>query len=319
MRGIRRLPLIYDKSLCEELEISFEPPRRIRRKHIFGDGSKGVQLLYEDDLRRTMLSSIDRVTAEIRFNESTPVASLAILIALVHFVSSSTVEEDRALCIISRRKYRSAFDQVSEFDRGRIVAYRDCGLSFREIGSRVERNQTTVVRICDRSMEESITDRRGRSHLPQCTTSREDRQIVRIAVTDCSVTSRTIAQHIESVTHHSVSARTIRRRLQSFWQQVLCEVNDAQNYLQTEGLHIHQCAKKIRVLQTVLEAKREEFVDDALIYGKSLCEELKISFEPPRRIRRKHTLRNIENSDPRRKHRIEMKFNTHNDTDERFT
>ncbi|GFX77591.1 transposable element Tcb1 transposase [Trichonephila clavipes] len=34
---------------------------------------------------------------------------------------------------MSRRRQRSAFDQVSEFDRGRIVAYRDCGLSFREI------------------------------------------------------------------------------------------------------------------------------------------------------------------------------------------
>ncbi|GFU07840.1 transposable element Tc1 transposase [Trichonephila clavipes] len=63
-------------------------------------------------------------------------------------------------------------------------------------------------------MQEGTTDRRGRSHPPQCTTSREDRQIVRMAVTDHSVTPRTIAQHIESVTHHSVSARTIRRRLQ---------------------------------------------------------------------------------------------------------
>ncbi|GFV08308.1 transposable element Tcb1 transposase [Trichonephila clavipes] len=45
-------------------------------------------------------------------------------------------------------------------------------------------------------------------------TSREDRQIVCTAVTDCSVTSRTVAQHIESVTHHSVSACTIRHRLQ---------------------------------------------------------------------------------------------------------
>ncbi|GFU21755.1 transposable element Tc3 transposase [Trichonephila clavipes] len=35
-----------------------------------------------------------------------------------------------------------------------------------------------------------------------------------MAVTDRSVTSRTVAQHIESETHHSVSARTIRRRLQ---------------------------------------------------------------------------------------------------------
>ncbi|GFX09579.1 transposable element Tcb1 transposase [Trichonephila clavipes] len=84
----------------------------------------------------------------------------------------------------------------------------------REIGSRVGRNQTTVMRICDRWMQKGKIDRRGRSHPLQCTTSREDRQIVCMAVTDRSVTSRTSAQHIESVTHHSVSARTIRRRLQ---------------------------------------------------------------------------------------------------------
>ncbi|GFV54831.1 transposable element Tcb1 transposase [Trichonephila clavipes] len=35
-----------------------------------------------------------------------------------------------------------------------------------------------------------------------------------MAVRDHSVTSRTVAQHIESATHLSVSARTIRRRLQ---------------------------------------------------------------------------------------------------------
>ncbi|GFT79703.1 transposable element Tcb1 transposase [Trichonephila clavipes] len=69
------------------------------------------------------------------------------------------------------------------------------------------------MRICDRWMQKGTTDRRGRSHPPQCTTSREDRQIVRMAETDRSVTSRTVAHHIESVTHHSVSAGTIRRRL----------------------------------------------------------------------------------------------------------
>ncbi|GFS48011.1 transposable element Tcb1 transposase [Trichonephila clavipes] len=110
---------------------------------------------------------------------------------------------------MSRRKQRSAFDQVSEFDRGRIVACRDCGLSFRDIGSRVVRNQTAVMRMCDRWMQEGTTDRCGRLDPPQCTTSREDRQIVRMAVKDRLVTSRTIAQHIESVTHHLVSARTI--------------------------------------------------------------------------------------------------------------
>ncbi|GFV02375.1 transposable element Tcb1 transposase [Trichonephila clavipes] len=82
-----------------------------------------------------------------------------------------------------------------------------------EIGSRVGRNQTTVMRICDRWMQDGTTDRRGRSHPPQCTTLHEDTQIVHMEVTDRSVTSRTVAQHIESVTHHSVSARTIRRHL----------------------------------------------------------------------------------------------------------
>ncbi|GFW85794.1 transposable element Tcb1 transposase [Trichonephila clavipes] len=79
---------------------------------------------------------------------------------------------------MSRRKQQSAFDQVSEFDRGRIVAYRDCGLLFREFCSRVGRNQTTVMRICDRWMQEGTSDRHGRSHPPQCTTSSEDRQTV---------------------------------------------------------------------------------------------------------------------------------------------
>ncbi|GFX31133.1 transposable element Tcb1 transposase [Trichonephila clavipes] len=82
---------------------------------------------------------------------------------------------------MSRRKQRSAFDQVSEFDRGRIVAYRDCGLSLREIGSRVGRNQTTVMRICDRWM----------------------RRVRRTEVVDCI--------HISAPL---LSARTIRHRLQ---------------------------------------------------------------------------------------------------------
>ncbi|GFW37477.1 transposable element Tcb1 transposase [Trichonephila clavipes] len=121
--------------------------------------------------------------------------------------------EERKDQFISRRKQRSAFDQVSEFDRGRIVVYRDCGLSFRQIVSRVGRNQTTVMRICDRWIQEGTTDRRGGSHPSQYANSRKDRQIVRMAVTDRSVTSRTVARHIESVIYHIVSARTIQRRL----------------------------------------------------------------------------------------------------------
>ncbi|GFV66855.1 HTH_38 domain-containing protein [Trichonephila clavipes] len=63
-------------------------------------------------------------------------------------------------------------------------------------------------------MQEGTTNRRERSYPSQCTTSLEGRQNVRMAVMDRSVTSRTVRQRIQSVTHHSVSACTIRRRLQ---------------------------------------------------------------------------------------------------------
>ncbi|GFU87093.1 transposable element Tcb1 transposase [Trichonephila clavipes] len=78
------------------------------------------------------------------------------------------------------------------------------------------------MRICDRWMQEGTTNRRGRSHPTQCTTSREDRQFVRMVVTNRSVTSRTVAQHIECVTHHSVSVRTIRRLLQQSGLSARC-------------------------------------------------------------------------------------------------
>ncbi|GFX47198.1 DDE_3 domain-containing protein [Trichonephila clavipes] len=65
-----------------------------------------------------------------------------------------------------RKKQQSAFDQVAEFDRGRIVANRDCRLSFRKIGSRVGRNQTTVIQIYDRWIKKGTMDRLGRLHPP---------------------------------------------------------------------------------------------------------------------------------------------------------
>ncbi|GFT51908.1 transposable element Tc1 transposase [Trichonephila clavipes] len=61
-------------------------------------------------------------------------------------------------------------------------------------------------------MQEKTTNEWVLFHPPRFTTSRNNRRIVRMAVMDCAATSRTIAQQIQSVTHHSVSTRTIRRR-----------------------------------------------------------------------------------------------------------
>ncbi|GFW86886.1 transposable element Tcb1 transposase [Trichonephila clavipes] len=140
-------------------------------KHRLSDGPRKKWCLPELNLDHVVTTTISRMrTGHIRGMKIIP-------------DSSRTYTE----C----RKQQSASDQVSKFNRGRIVAYRDCGLSFREIGSRFERNQTTVMPICNRWMQEGTTDRRGRSHPPQCTTSHEDKQAVCMAVTDRSVTSQT--------------------------------------------------------------------------------------------------------------------------------
>ncbi|GFV04157.1 transposable element Tcb1 transposase [Trichonephila clavipes] len=67
--------------------------------------------------------------------------------------------------------------------------------------------------ICKRWIQEGTTDRNGQSPPHQCTTSREDRQILCMPVTDRSAIPRIIGHPIGSITHHLVSARTIRRRL----------------------------------------------------------------------------------------------------------
>ncbi|GFX81393.1 hypothetical protein TNCV_142431 [Trichonephila clavipes] len=65
------------------------------------------------------------------------------------------------------------------------------------------------MRICHRWMQEETTDHRDLSDT-RCTTARDEKRIGRM---DRVATSRTIAQQTQSVTHHSMSTRTIRRRL----------------------------------------------------------------------------------------------------------
>ncbi|GFX90206.1 transposable element Tcb1 transposase [Trichonephila clavipes] len=109
-----------------------------------------------------------------------------------------------------RSMNRASFDQVSELDRGRVVAFCDCELLSEKSIIVLDEIQATVMH---RWMQEEMTDPTGRSHPPRCTTAGDNRWIVRMAGRNRVATSRTIAQQIQSVTRHSVSARPVRRRL----------------------------------------------------------------------------------------------------------
>ncbi|GFW96276.1 transposable element Tcb1 transposase [Trichonephila clavipes] len=112
--------------------------------------------------------------------------------------------------LIPLGRHRAFFYQASEFNRGRIIAYRDGGLSLKEIDKRVGQNQATVLRIHHHWRKKETTGPISPTRPTAC----DDWWIVRMKGNARAATSRAITQQIQSVTHHSVSARTIRCRLQ---------------------------------------------------------------------------------------------------------
>ncbi|GFV06879.1 transposable element Tc1 transposase [Trichonephila clavipes] len=51
------------------------------------------------------------------------------------------------------------FEQISEFERGRIVGLREAGLSYRAVAARVQRNSSTIMRVSKQWTDEGRTAR----------------------------------------------------------------------------------------------------------------------------------------------------------------
>ncbi|GFV54333.1 hypothetical protein TNCV_4366081 [Trichonephila clavipes] len=60
-----------------------------------------------------------------------------------------------------RVRSRHAHQHVCGSDKSRIVAYRDCGLSYLSIVARVCRDSMTVIRIWNRSVQDGNTEEEG--------------------------------------------------------------------------------------------------------------------------------------------------------------
>ncbi|GFV34842.1 HTH_Tnp_Tc3_2 domain-containing protein [Trichonephila clavipes] len=107
---------------------------------------------------------------------------------------------------MSRVKSRNAYQPIFDFDKGRIVAYRDCGLSYCSIAARVGRDPMTVIR----NSQDGNTERRAGSQRSPITNSREDRHVTHIALMDRAAKSRALSQELGSFARQQVSAQTVR-------------------------------------------------------------------------------------------------------------
>lgn len=126
--------LCYGKSLCEELGISIESPRQIKRRHIFDDGSGDAGLSHEDELKRKMFSSVDRLIAEIqkRFQQLQNLAEKYAFIrpAIILGVDDDKCNLDHAPQDIDKEEFKLECVRLRAF-----VATTDCKKKLLDSGS----------------------------------------------------------------------------------------------------------------------------------------------------------------------------------------
>lgn len=108
-----------------------------------------------------------------------------------------------------RRQVREQYAQMSAFERGRMVGLKEAGWSNRRIARHLDRSDATIRRCWQEWVNHGRTQRREGSGRPRATTEREDRSLVRAALTDPDAS----LSSIQRATGASVSTRTINRRL----------------------------------------------------------------------------------------------------------
>ncbi|EEZ97640.1 hypothetical protein TcasGA2_TC016088 [Tribolium castaneum] len=108
------------------------------------------------------------------------------------------------------------YQQLTPFERGRIVGLREGGMSVREIAARVNRGVATVLR-CIRAWEEEGRDHRARgSGRPRGTTAGQDRYLHFLAFRDRHVSTRRIGDQWYAAEGRPVTMATVYRRIRSF-------------------------------------------------------------------------------------------------------
>ena len=98
-------------------------------------------------------------------------------------------------------------------ERGRMLGLREEGLSYRDIASRTGHAAMTVMREWDQWREVGRTQRRAGTGPRNVNTVRDDRHLVRMAVTDRTASSTVLSRRWSTATGLDLSASTVRRRL----------------------------------------------------------------------------------------------------------
>ncbi|GFX17189.1 HTH_Tnp_Tc3_2 domain-containing protein [Trichonephila clavipes] len=106
-------------------------------------------------------------------------------------------------------RIRAHYEQLSEFERGRIIGLKEGGWANRRIARLMGRSDAAIRRCCQEWVDCERLQRHDGSSQPRVTADQEDRLIVRSTVTALDSSLSTI----RLTTHARVSTMNIHRRL----------------------------------------------------------------------------------------------------------
>ncbi|GFX02870.1 transposable element Tcb2 transposase [Trichonephila clavipes] len=111
------------------------------------------------------------------------------------------------------RRFRRQYEQLSQFERERIIGVMEAGWSARRVARQLGHSDCVVRRCWDQWIRQMSFTRRPGSGRPLQTSRREDRHIVRNARVQPTASSSAIQAHVAPSLEVTESSRTIRRRL----------------------------------------------------------------------------------------------------------
>ena len=155
-------------------------------------------------MRGTRTGSLSTVCSRYIKNSKEALKSVYLLLPVVNV---------SLMINMPRQKWRKSYKQITEFARSRIIGMREFGFSYREIAVRTQCNVTTVMRIWKKWTEENEARRKPGGGARNSKTARDDRYLIRMAVTDRTASSRVLLQRWSTVIGALLSSSTVRRLL----------------------------------------------------------------------------------------------------------
>ncbi|UYV76907.1 K02A2.6-like [Cordylochernes scorpioides] len=108
---------------------------------------------------------------------------------------------------------RRQFKRTDAFTRGMVIGLKRAGWSIRQIAADTHLGASTVHRLWRRWLEQGNVAIYRNAGATRVTSARVDRRILRQAVAAPQATCTAILQHVQDTLDHSISTRTISRRL----------------------------------------------------------------------------------------------------------